>query len=42
MNAATQALLIRALCRELAGTGSNWSAGAGVTREQLEGFYEIL
>jgi hypothetical protein len=44
MNAATQALLIRSLCRQLAGTNSGWSAGTGVgvTREQLESFYERL
>lgn len=42
MNAATQALLIRALCRELAGANSSWLADVEVTREQLDGFYELM
>ncbi|MDQ6418738.1 hypothetical protein RB620_04725 [Paenibacillus sp. LHD-117] len=38
MNAATQALLIRTLCRQLAGAEADWLEG--VTREQLDSFYE--
>lgn len=38
MNAATQALLIRSLCRELAGYSQDWKE-ASVTREQMDGMY---